>query len=124
MTITQLSIPYPDFRISTIIQPEEFDINNGSIVDKVNLIINTLNGITGPNGSSLSSTEIVALIHTTVDPLLADLQSQINTLNTSVTNHGTRITTLETTPSVASIEVLTADPVTPYVGQIWIRSGV
>lgn len=39
MPINPLNIPYPDFKIHEVIDPEQFDLNNERIVDKVNEVI-------------------------------------------------------------------------------------
>jgi hypothetical protein len=39
MTINNLTLPFPDFKYSETINPEEFDANNGLIKDKINEMI-------------------------------------------------------------------------------------
>lgn len=46
MTINNLNISYPDFKLNEIIDPEQFDINNKEVVDKVNEIRTLVNKLT------------------------------------------------------------------------------
>lgn len=41
--LNTLQIPFPDFRVADIIEPEEFDANNKALQDKLNAIVSTLN---------------------------------------------------------------------------------
>ncbi|RJE47678.1 hypothetical protein A7K50_03250 [Dehalobacter sp. MCB1] len=43
MTISNLTLSYPDFVLGQIINPDEFDQNNDEIVDKINETINAIN---------------------------------------------------------------------------------
>lgn len=43
MAITTLSIPYPDFVLNTIMDPDHFDLNNAAFQDKINEIISEVN---------------------------------------------------------------------------------
>ena len=43
MPILVLNISYPDFKLNEIINPDEFDLNNKEIVDKINEIITSVN---------------------------------------------------------------------------------
>lgn len=43
MDVLHLVLSYPDFKLNEIINPEEFDINNGEVVAKVNEIIDLVN---------------------------------------------------------------------------------
>ena len=43
MPITNLTVPYPDFQINTIMDPDAFDANNAATVNKVNEIIAEVN---------------------------------------------------------------------------------
>lgn len=47
MAITNLSIPYPDFKLHEVIDPEQFDFNNGAIVEKVNTALVVVNQVEG-----------------------------------------------------------------------------
>jgi hypothetical protein len=46
VTINSVSIPYPDFKLNEIIDPEQFDINNAQMVNKINEIKTLVNKIT------------------------------------------------------------------------------
>lgn len=43
MSINQLILPYPDFILNQILDPEQFDLNNAFIRDKVNELVIQLN---------------------------------------------------------------------------------
>lgn len=43
MAISNLTIPYPDFKYADTINADEFDANNAGIVDKINEIVPVLN---------------------------------------------------------------------------------
>ncbi|TCX53827.1 hypothetical protein [Dehalobacter sp. 14DCB1] len=43
MTISNLTLSYPDFVLGQIINPDEFDQNNDEIVDKINELVNYAN---------------------------------------------------------------------------------
>lgn len=45
--ITELRIPYPDFKLGELIDPEEHDLNNLYIQNKINLLIDFANQVTG-----------------------------------------------------------------------------
>lgn len=98
--LTTLSISYPDFKLNEVIDPDQFDINNKDIVDKINQILAQVN---------TNTTNIIAKADRTyVDTQDANLQSQINTnrtdynakidaLTVRVAGNETRVTALETT---------------------------
>lgn len=57
MTINALSISYPDFKLNDTIDPEQFDINNLEIIQKINEIKEVVNGlidISLNNGENIS----------------------------------------------------------------------
>ncbi len=61
MPITNLSVPYPDFKLHEVIDPEQFDFNNGAVVDKVNAILVVLNQITDAVAVGASGADKISL---------------------------------------------------------------
>lgn len=49
--ILNLAISYPDFKLNQIIDPEQFDLNNKQLVDKINQIVGAINSLTQPGGA-------------------------------------------------------------------------
>ena len=43
MAINRVNLPYPDFKLGDVIDPEEFDANNAAIVDTVNALVDSTN---------------------------------------------------------------------------------
>lgn len=95
MNIQSLNIPYPDFKLQEIIDPEQFDLNNKSVVDKITEILAKLNQIIGSvtDGSSgadsIASTAIVGLDGTTVQSQLKSLKALLDGILTQFTTHKT-----------------------------------
>lgn len=61
MAIDRLQIPYDDFVLHEVIEPDEFDLNNKFIVDKVNEIRRVINQITDSIESGGSGADIISL---------------------------------------------------------------
>lgn len=59
--ITELRIPYPDFKMGDMIDPEQHDMNNLYIQLKVNSIVELCNKITGEDPSGVTGAELMAL---------------------------------------------------------------
>ena len=53
MAINIINLPYPDFKIGDVIEPEEFDANNQAIVSVVNQLVNAVNVIPGSDGDDI-----------------------------------------------------------------------
>ena len=45
MTVSKLTISYPDFQLNTTIDPEQFDVNNLEVVTKANELIEKVNDL-------------------------------------------------------------------------------
>lgn len=61
MTITRLQIPYDDFELHEVIDPDQFDLNNKFIVDKINEIRAVVNQITDSVEAGQSGADIISL---------------------------------------------------------------
>ena len=90
--ITNLSISYPDFKLQEIIDPDQFDINNADIVNKVNEIISMVNS----NTTTIEGYATSKADKSYVDSQNSNLQNQINTINTTLSSHTTSINNLAT----------------------------
>ena len=84
MAIESVYIPYPDFQLNEVIDPEQFDANNGYLVDKLNVIVSLLNQITdsSESGSGASLIDVSAIapfasskLQTFLQGVVARLQS-------------------------------------------------
>jgi hypothetical protein len=81
--ITNLSIPYPDFKLHEVIDPEQFDFNNGAILDKVNAVLLVLNQITdavavgGSGADKISITPIAPFTSTKLQAYLLEVISRL-----------------------------------------------
>lgn len=81
--ITNLSIPYPDFKLHEVIDPEQFDFNNGSIVDKMNAVLLVLNQITesvangGSGADRISLSPILPFTSNKLQAFLLELISRL-----------------------------------------------
>ena len=53
MAINIINLPYPDFKIGDVIEPEEFDANNQAIVSVVNQLVNAVNATPGSDGDDI-----------------------------------------------------------------------
>lgn len=88
MNIQSINIPFPDFKLQEIIDPEQFDLNNKSVVDKIAEILVVLNQITESvtNGASgadkISLTAITPFISTKLQSFLEELIDRLSS-NTS-----------------------------------------
>lgn len=70
-SIKNLVIPYPDFKLNDIIDPEQFDVNNADIVEKINEVITNINSHIGSTtlphpDASVTSSKIASNAITTV----------------------------------------------------------
>ena len=99
--ISNLQISYPDFKLSELIDPDQFDLNNKDIMDKVNEVIAKLNG----QDAVIEDVRDVRLVlkadKTYVDSQDSAIQAQVTTNKTNSESRdtalGVRITTLEGT---------------------------
>lgn len=79
MAINQVKIPYPDFKLHEIIDPEQFDLNNAELQNKINAVITVLNQITdgisdGSSGADkISLTEIQPFTSTKLQSFLEEV---------------------------------------------------
>lgn len=83
LAINQVQIPYPDFKLHDIIDPEQFDLNNAEFQNKINDIITVLNQITdsiadGSSGADkISLTSISPFISTKLQSFLEEVISRL-----------------------------------------------
>ena len=83
VAINQVKIPYPDFKLHEIIDPEQFDLNNAELQNKINAVIAVLNQITdsiadGSSGAdNISLTAIQPFISTKLQSFLEEVISRL-----------------------------------------------
>lgn len=83
VAINQVKIPYPDFKLHEIIDPEQFDLNNAELQNKINAVITVLNQITdsiadGSSGAdNISLTAIQPFISTKLQSFLEEVISRL-----------------------------------------------
>lgn len=87
MRIDDLVISYPDFKLSEMIDPEQFDMNNADIKDKVNAILTVLNQITESVTDGNSGANNVGA--TGFDGKASNPQAMLEDLNTRKAEKGT-----------------------------------
>lgn len=85
--ISDLQVTYPDFKLNTTIDPEEFDQNNADIMGRVNEAIQLLNAIQLGTEDGLESG--ADLVHTFFNDIEGgtSLQDALNTLKDSIDAH-------------------------------------
>jgi hypothetical protein len=88
MNIEDLYLPYPDFKLQEIIDPEQFDVNNEYTVNKINEVLAIINQITnglpvggGGGGSSeadlISLKPIIGFVSTNLQNFLEDVIAKL-----------------------------------------------
>lgn len=108
MTIAALAISYPDFQMGDTMNPEEFDTNNGEIVNKINEIKTQVNTNTTdiasinadlPTAVSNAATALATAntADTNADTALADSATAVSTANTAASNASTALATANQT---------------------------
>lgn len=86
MPIKYVNIPYPDFKLHEIIDPEQFDLNNDTFSKRLNEIIELLNTLTESakeGGSGADKISLAPIAPFTSDKLQVFLQSIIDRLLSS-----------------------------------------
>lgn len=83
--IIELRIPYPDFKMGDMIDPEQHDMNNLYLQSKINELVSLVNQFTGDVSGAQAGAEIISLkpippftqnkIQTFLETLVARLQS-------------------------------------------------
>lgn len=75
----ELQIPYPDFQLGEIIDPEQHDLNNRYIQTKINEFVTFANTLTGSAGgaSTITVAPIAPFTSTNVQAVLNDLIARI-----------------------------------------------
>lgn len=78
----ELIIPYPDFQMGKIIDPEEHDLNNRYMVSKINEVIDFFNEIMGNTAGTtgaeqLTNVPVAPFISTTIQGTLNELVTRI-----------------------------------------------
>lgn len=53
MAVNKVNLPYPDFKLGDVIDPEEFDANNNAIVDTVNALVDATNTYVDEDGEDI-----------------------------------------------------------------------
>lgn len=99
MTITSLVLPYPDFKLQEVIDPDQFDLNNQSISTKMNEISTAVNSnttsITAKSDKSYVDTQDTGLQtqitsnKTADDARHASLLDRMTSAETSLTTKAT-----------------------------------
>lgn len=59
--ITELRIPYPDFKMGDLIDPEQHDMNNLYIQNKVNNLVDFVNALTGDIPGDQTGAELISI---------------------------------------------------------------
>lgn len=83
MAISGLQIGYPDFKLQEMIDPEQFDLNNADIQNKINAILAVVNQITdsiqdGQSGADkISLTSIAPFASTKLQVFLEDVVTRL-----------------------------------------------
>lgn len=86
MAIANLNLPYNDFRLNEIIDPEQFDINNAQIVSKMNELVARINqGFdTGDIGIGVITGNNIAADSIGEDKLTSGVRDKLNKIATGV----------------------------------------
>ena len=114
MPINPLNIPYPDFKIHEVIDPEQFDLNNERIVDKVNEVITEHESSKGNLQTQINTTN--ALIATRASQSVSrdnNLQAQITTNSTQI--HQNRLNWLPFVNTIAQRDAITSPKIADAV---------
>lgn len=61
MTINNLQIPYPDFEMGQVIDPEQTDLNNRYLENKINEVIRLINKVTDSVEAGGSGADLISL---------------------------------------------------------------
>lgn len=82
MAINEIIIPYPDFIMGEVIDPEQFDLNNKYMVDKTNELIIVLNKLTegfetGSGASLIDLKPIAPFVSTKVQTFLEEVIARL-----------------------------------------------
>lgn len=86
MPITDLTIPYPDFKMYEVIDSEQFDANNAQIIAKMNEIVQILGSVVGGTlndniiGSSVQVNPIEPFVSTDVQALFAEISTRLRSV--------------------------------------------
>jgi hypothetical protein len=85
MAIEQLIIPYDDFQTGQVIDPEQFDLNNLYIKNKVNEIVLTTNTLTSSGAEVINVTPPPPFESTNIQALFDEINARLTatTLNES-----------------------------------------
>lgn len=110
MAINDLVIPFPDFKLNEMIDPEQFDLNNVATVAKVNEIKTLLNAITdsitdgGSGADKISLTAIAPFASTKLQAYLEEVITKLQ--STTATSGGSRFIGSEAITGVTGANVL------------------
>lgn len=108
MPIEYTVIPYPDFKLHEIIEPDEFDFNNESFIKKIDQVIRVINQMTdgiGPGSSGADVINLTAIAPFTSTKLQTFLEEVISTLRSIDANKGSAFIGSQTIPGVTGSTV-------------------
>lgn len=83
MALNSVQIPYPDFKLYEIIDPEQHDANNAELVARINAVIDMLNSVIGGevadniSATAVSINPIEPFVDTNVGAMLNSLISKL-----------------------------------------------
>lgn len=83
LTIERMNLPHPDFVLNEIIDPEEFDLNNATITEKINEVVVLLNTLTdsvvdgGSGADNISLTTVTPFISTKLQSFLEEVITRL-----------------------------------------------
>lgn len=87
MSLTPLALPYNNFKLGEIIDPDEFNANNSAIVGKINTMVNVITtGNTDPGGDGEDIFLPSYIKETYIDPV--EIKSPLITGNTLLGSNG------------------------------------
>jgi hypothetical protein len=61
LTIQNIAIPYSDFKLQEIIDPEQFDLNNATFTAKVNQLVSLVNNLTDGSLTEIGGADLVSV---------------------------------------------------------------
>lgn len=81
MAIAKVIIPYPDFQLHEVIDPDQFDLNNEAMVNKINEILEVLNAIgSGEGASKVGVIPLQGFTSTNIQAFLNELLTYLNNM--------------------------------------------
>lgn len=99
--ILGLAISYPDFQLNQIIDPDQVDLNNAQIVDKINKVIEAINTFT----QSTTGASNITIVPITEFSSARNVQEALQQIATFVTNNKTLIDQILTVNTTQTQEI-------------------